>query len=137
MDNPCVLVIDDETNLLLGLEAVMKRAGYRVVTANNGQQGLALAQEVLPDMIISDVMMPPPNGFELRKLLAKDPKTAAIPFIFLSARTAQADKLHALESGADDYITKPFDRQELVARVQAVLRRQALGEQKGLEEILE
>jgi two-component system, OmpR family, alkaline phosphatase synthesis response regulator PhoP len=130
-----VLLIDDEANLLVGLKAVMTRAGYEVVTAGSGADGLRLAQEAHPDIIISDVMMPPPNGFELRRQLALNPKTATIPFIFLTARTAQVDKLHGLEAGADDYITKPFDRQELLIKVNNVLRRQEIGRRKGLHQI--
>jgi DNA-binding response OmpR family regulator len=137
MNPPSILLIDDEPNLLLGLEVIMRRAGYRVFTASDGKQGMLLAQQNLPDIIVSDVMMPPPNGFDLRKQLSQNPKTAAIPFIFLTARTAQVDKLHGLEAGADDYVTKPFDRQELLARIQAVLRRQSIGEQKGRKEKLD
>jgi DNA-binding response OmpR family regulator len=123
MQLPLILVIDDDDNLLFGLLAVMRREGYECISANNGKDGLRLAQERLPDLIISDVMMPPPNGFELRKQLSVNPKTIHIPFIFLTARASQGDKIFGLEAGADDYITKPFDRGELVARVRAVLRR--------------
>jgi DNA-binding response OmpR family regulator len=123
MQLPLILIIDDDDNLLFGLLAVMRREGYQWISANNGKDGLRLAQERLPDLIISDVMMPPPNGFELRKQLSINPKTIHIPFIFLTARAAQGDKIFGLEAGADDYITKPFDRGELVARVRAALRR--------------
>jgi DNA-binding response OmpR family regulator len=123
MPNLLILIVDDETNLLFGLKTIMQRAGYEIITAANGTDGLSLARERLPNLILSDVMMPPPNGFELRKQLARDPKTAKIPFIFLTARASQGDKIFGFEAGADDYITKPFDRQELLARVQAVLRR--------------
>lgn len=131
MNPPKILLIDDEPNLLTGLAAIMQRAGYLVYTAHNGIDGLRLAQENLPDVIISDVMMPPPNGFELRKRLSQNPETSTIPFIFLTARLAQGDKLAGLQAGADDYITKPFNRDELLARVAAVLRRQEIGRQLG------
>lgn len=124
-----VLVVDDEKPLLLGLKTTMERAGYQVMTAGNGAEALHLVQSYRPDIIISDVMMPPPNGFELRKILSQDQDTAAIPFIFLTARTSQSDKLFGLNLEVDDYITKPFDRQELVARVQAILRRVQLSRQ--------
>lgn len=126
-----ILLIDDEQRLLLGLSAVMKRAGFNVLTANNGKNGLRLAREQQPDLIVCDVMMPPPNGFELRKELAQDSATAEIPFIFLTARVSDADKLFGLNMEIDDYITKPFNRQELVARVKAVLRRVDIGRKQG------
>ena len=123
MQVPLILLVDDEANLLLGLSAMMNRAGYRGITASDGNQAYEAARENVPDLIISDVMMPRPNGFELRKLLSQDEHTASIPFIFLTARSAQGDKIFGLDSGADDYVPKPFDREELVARVRAVLRR--------------
>ncbi|HTX80236.1 MAG TPA: response regulator, partial [Longilinea sp.] len=129
-----MLIIDDEENLLFGLKAVMTREGYQVFTASNGSEGLELVGQVKPQIIICDVMMPPPGGFELRKILSQDPTTADIPFIFLTARTSQNDKLSGLEMGADDYITKPFDVQELLARVRAVLRRTEQGRRLGLKE---
>ena len=128
---PSVLVIDDDRSLLLGLQAIMKRAGYQVLIASSGDEGLALAQERRPDVIVCDVMMPPPNGLEVRRTLARDPQSATIPFIFLTARVSQADKVSGIESGADDYITKPFDRDELLARIKAVLRRDELGREQG------
>ena len=118
-----ILVIDDEENLLFGVSAVLRRAGFVVLTATDGIKGLEVARTGHPDLIVSDVMMPPPNGFEMRKLLSQDPQTSSIPFIFLTARAAQGDKNFGLSIGADDYITKPFDSQELVARISAVLRR--------------
>lgn len=125
------LIIDDEPSLLLGLSSIMKRNGYEVFVASNGAEGLDLAQKELPDIIVSDVMMPPPNGFELRHLLSQNPETANIPFIFLTARVEQDDKLVGIKLGADDYITKPFNREELLARVEAVLRRVCIEQQKG------
>jgi two-component system, sensor histidine kinase and response regulator len=88
-------------------------------------------------LIISDVMMPPPNGFEFKKLVAQDPETATIPFIFLTARTGMADKVYGFESGADDYITKPFNDQELLARIKAILRRTRTQQQQALVDINE
>jgi CheY-like chemotaxis protein len=120
---PVVLVIDDELALLTVLSNALKRAGYEVVNAATGQKGLEQARKYHPDLIICDIMMPSPNGFKVREILSEDPLTTDIPFIFLSARTAKGDIVYALKSGGDDYITKPFDRGELLARVEAVLRR--------------
>ena len=119
---PRVLLIDDEEPLLMGLAEIMKRAGYNVLTARDGLTGLSLARQHLPDLIICDVMMPAPNGFELRRQLAQEGRTENIPFIFLTARAAQSDKLQGFESGADDYITKPFDIEELKLRVRTAIR---------------
>jgi len=132
-----VLLIDDEERMLFGLEMTMRRAGYDVHSASNGTQGLQLVHEVAPDIIVCDVMMPPPDGFELRDMLAENPDTADIPFIFLTARTDHSDRLEGLRTGADDYVTKPFERQELLARIEAVLRRHAIGREIGRAELQE
>lgn len=129
-----VLLIDDEPHLLLGLSAVMKRAGFLVTTASNGSKGLEEIQKGGIDIIVCDVMMPPPNGMQLKALLAEMPETASTPFIFLTARTNMGDKIAGLNLGADDYITKPFKVEELVARVKSVWRRHQIGRQQGLAE---
>lgn len=129
-----IAIVDDDKALLFLLTTILGKAGYRVLTATNGQDGIRLIEESRPDVILCDVMMPSPDGFELRRIVARNPATASIPFIFLTARSAQVDKLHGIEAGADDYITKPFDNQELVARVKAVLRRAHLSRQQGLVE---
>ncbi|HEX9386856.1 MAG TPA: hybrid sensor histidine kinase/response regulator [Anaerolineales bacterium] len=133
--NSTILIIDDEPALLLGLAAKIKRQGYQVVTASNGGEGLQRAKEVLPDLILSDVMMPPPNGFELRKLMGQDPRLASIPFIFLTARSGVEDRVNGIRDGADDYITKPFVTEELFARIEAVLRRVNVARERGREEM--
>jgi two-component system, sensor histidine kinase and response regulator len=129
-----IVVIDDEKVILLGIGTILKNAGYQVATALNGAEGLKLIRANPPDLIICDVTMPPPDGFELKEILSKDPKISNIPFVFVTARTAQTDKVAGLESGADDYITKPFDRAELLARVQAVLRRDNKSRKRGRQE---
>ena len=128
-----ILIIDDEPALRLGLAAKIKRQGYQVHTACDGREGLQKARECLPDLILSDVMMPPPNGFELRKLMGQDPQLASIPFIFLTARTGVDDRVNGIRDGADDYITKPFETEELLARVEAVLRRVRREQERGRE----
>jgi two-component system sensor histidine kinase/response regulator len=134
---PTILIIDDEPALLLGLAAKIRRQGYHVVTASDGQEGMQKASEVLPDLILSDVMMPPPNGFELRRLMSEDPRLASIPFIFLTARTGVDDRVHGIRDGADDYITKPFVTEELFARIEAVLRRVKVAQEQGRAEARE
>ena len=118
-----ILVIDDEPNLLIGVSALLKRHGYLVVMANNGNDGLDLARSSQPDLILSDVMMPPPDGFEVRRQLENDPELATIPFIFLTAKTSADDRISGIREGADDYITKPFNPDELLARIETVFRR--------------
>jgi len=129
-----MLLIDDEDKLLFGMKAIMQREGFKVSIARSGEEGLRQARELLPDIIICDVMMPPPNGFVLKKTLMEDERTADIPFIFLTARTVDADKVAGLNMGADDYITKPFMVDELLARVQAVLRRTEVSRKRSLRE---
>ena len=133
--NSTILIIDDEPALLLGLAAKIRRQGYQVVTASNGSEGLQRAKEAMPDLILSDVMMPPPNGFELRKLMGQDSQLASIPFIFLTARSGVEDRVNGIRDGADDYITKPFVTEELFARIEAVLRRVNVARQRGREEV--
>jgi signal transduction histidine kinase len=136
-ENTTILIVDDEPALRLGLAATIKRQGYQVVTAADGREGLQTAKSILPDLILSDVMMPPPNGFELRKLMGDDPQLASIPFIFLTARSGTDDRVSGIRDGADDYITKPFVTEELLARIEAVLRRVNVSKARGREEMRE
>lgn len=134
-DKPTILIVDDEPALLLGLAATIKRHGYHVITAANGHDGLQKAKEVLPDLILSDVMMPPPNGFELRRMMSLDSDLASIPFIFLTARSNLEDRVSGMREGADDYITKPFATEELLARIEAVFRRVKTEQARGREQM--
>ena len=134
-NNHTILIIDDDDALRVGLAATLKRQGFTVESAGNGQAGLEKARATRPDLIICDVMMPPPDGFELLRLLSQAPARAAIPFIFLTARSGIEDRLTGIDNGADDYITKPFDPKELVARVQAVFRRVELEQARGREQM--
>lgn len=136
-DTSTILIIDDEPALRLGLAAKIKRQGFKVLTAADGAEGLQKAGEALPDLILSDVMMPPPNGFELRRLMSMDQKLASIPFIFLTARNSVNDRVSGIRDGADDYITKPFETDELFARIDAVLRRVRMAHAHGREEMQE
>lgn len=136
MENkPTILIIDDEPALLLGLAATIRRQGYNIITAEDGNEGLRKAREAMPDLILSDVMMPPPNGFELRRLMSLDAALAPIPFIFLTARSNVEDRVSGIREGADDYITKPFETEELIARIEAVLRRVKTEQARGREQM--
>jgi len=134
-DKPTILIIDDEPALLMGLAATIRRHGYNVVTATNGRDGLQKAREAVPDLILSDVMMPPPNGFELRRMMSLDSDLASIPFIFLTARSNVEDRVSGIREGADDYITKPFITEELLARIEAVFRRVKTEQARGREQM--
>jgi diguanylate cyclase (GGDEF)-like protein len=118
-----VLVVDDDPFIARLLEIELKAAGYNVRVAGDGEQALELARERCPDLVLADVMMPNMDGFELTRRLRHDSRTSAVSVIMLTARGLSADKLEGFSSGADDYIVKPFDTPELLARIRGVLRR--------------
>ena len=118
-----ILIIDDDEHFSFGLTAVLERAGFQVLTARSGSEGFISILEKRPDLVLCDIMMPPPDGINLKAILAGDPQTREIPFLFLTARTTQVDKLAGLGVGADDYITKPCNVSEILARIESVLRR--------------
>jgi two-component system phosphate regulon response regulator PhoB len=123
-----VLVVDDEPDLLELIEVNLKAAGYEVLAASNGKDGLKLARQTMPALIVLDVMLPELSGLEVCKLLRQDPATGAIPILMLTARATEIDRVLGLELGADDYVTKPFSTRELVLRVKNLLRRKVPGE---------
>ena len=129
-----ILVIDDERGMLLILKRILEQAEFVVLTASDAQEGERLARAYQPDLILCDVMMPQVSGFQLRVMLSKETQTTSIPFIFLTARDSQSDRIFGFTVGADDYIVKPFNRDELLARIRAVLRRHEIGRQQGLQE---
>jgi DNA-binding response OmpR family regulator len=116
-----ILVVEDEPNMVVGLRDNFEFEGYEVLTARDGVEGLQLALEESPDLVVLDVMMPRMSGLEVCKQLRA--QRASIPIIMLTARGQEVDKVVGLELGADDYVTKPFSIRELLARVKAVLRR--------------
>jgi diguanylate cyclase (GGDEF)-like protein len=118
-----LLVVDDDPFIARLLEIELKAAGYDVRVASDGVQALEVAQQRCPDLVLADVMMPNMDGFELTRRLRQDPRTAAVSIIMLTARGLSADKLEGFAIGADDYIVKPFDTPELLARIRGVLRR--------------
>jgi len=118
-----ILVIDDDTDLVRFVRISLEREGYEVTPALEGVVGLRLALERPPDLILLDVLMPDLDGLELLSRLRVNPATVSVPVVLLTARADSRDRVRGLELGADDYITKPFDIEELVARVGAVMRR--------------
>ncbi len=130
-----ILVVDDEPAIRMGLAATIERHGYGVMTASNGNDAIAKAKQSLPALIVSDVMMPSVSGFEMKKQMSADPQLATIPFIFLTARTASEDRVAGIRSGADDYVTKPFVTEELMARIEAVLRRVQTEQARGRDQV--
>jgi DNA-binding response OmpR family regulator len=118
-----VLVVDDDPVILKLLEVNFEMEGFEVVRASDGAMGLERAREVLPDIVILDVMMPRMTGYEVAKALREDAGTAHIPIIFVTARAQSSDVERGIELGVDDYVTKPFDPLDLIARVNALLAR--------------
>ena len=128
----CILVVDDEVRILNFLKSKLKAAGYEVLTASNGREALEQFQVREPDLIVLDVLMPAMGGFEMLKELRT---FSRVPVIILSAKGADTDKIKGLSLGADDYLPKPFNPDELVARIKAVRRRlEATPTSKALEQ---
>jgi DNA-binding response OmpR family regulator len=129
-----ILVVDDEPNIVLGLRDALEFEGFRVISAGRGQDGVSLARSELPDAIVLDLMLPDMNGYavceELRRI------SPHVPIVMLTARSQETDKIRGLNAGADDYVTKPFSVNELIARVRAIFRRTARGS-ASVREVLE
>src|SRR5712671_6624355 len=120
---PKILVVDDEPDAVELVEFNLKGAGYEVVTATDGSEALIKSRAHSPDLIVLDLMLPEVDGLEVCKILRRDPATAAIPIVMVTAKAAEIDRVLGLELGADDYITKPFSPRELVLRVKKILER--------------
>ena len=121
-----LLLVDDEPGLRTAVKAYLEDEGFAVTTANDGEEGWTAAQAQMPDVVITDVMMPRCDGYGLLKRLRADERLGGTPVIFLTAKGMTADRIAGFQAGADDYIPKPFDPDELVARVRNVVRRQEL-----------
>ena len=118
-----VLVVDDEKLIVKGIRFSLEQDGMEVDCAYDGEEALKMATENAYDMILLDIMLPGQDGYSILEKLKKDPKTRDIPVIMVTAKEAEYDKVRGLDSGADDYITKPFGMMEFISRVKAVLRR--------------
>ena len=133
MNSEKILIIEDEENILEAVKYTLTQEGYDVFTSVDGEDGLEKAQEIKPDLVLLDVMLPKMDGFEVCRILRKD---LEMPVFMISAKTEEIDRVVGLEMGADDYITKPFSMRELVVRVRNSLRRAALNPQVDELEIL-
>jgi two-component system phosphate regulon response regulator PhoB len=120
-----ILIVEDEPAVQELLKASLSRGGFKVEVSSDAAAARAAIRDALPDLVIVDWMMPGESGISLARALREDRRTRDLPIIMLTARAAEADKVSGLETGADDYITKPFSPRELVARVNALLRRRA------------
>ena len=121
-DNKKILIVDDEQDIVESLKFVLEAADFNCYTADNGEDGLRLAKELTPDLIILDVMMPKINGYKISRLLKYDAKYKNIPILMVTARSQEEDKLIGEETGADEYITKPFELDEVVKKVEQYLK---------------
>ncbi|MCR4436387.1 MAG: response regulator [Clostridiales bacterium] len=118
-----ILIIDDSVLMVRYITDILQNAGYEVVSASNGREGIAKVREEKPDLVLLDVVMPEIDGFEVCKILREDDSNNLMPIIILTSQGNEDDKLTGLELGADDYILKPFNHRELLSRVRNTLRR--------------
>lgn len=118
-----ILIVEDEAAIQELIIYTLQQAGYETVSAENAEKAMSIINNALPDLILLDWMLPGMNGIEFARILRRSERTRLVPIIMLTARTQEMDKVAGLEIGADDYITKPFSPRELVARINAVLRR--------------
>ncbi|WP_300555024.1 phosphate regulon transcriptional regulator PhoB [Maricaulis sp.] len=121
--NPHVLVVEDEDALATLLQYNLEKEGYQVSAAGDGEEALIMAEEETPDLVLVDWMLPKVSGIEVCRRLRSRQETANVPIIMLTARGEETDRVRGLDTGADDYIVKPFSMTELFARIRAVLRR--------------
>jgi DNA-binding response OmpR family regulator len=123
MSKRTILLIEDDQHVRENTAEILELANYTVITAENGRRGVEQARNHKPDLVLCDIMMPELDGYGVLHLLGRDPATAEVPFIFLSAKAERSDVRKGMELGADDYLTKPFEFDELLARARALLRR--------------
>ena len=117
-----ILIVDDEADIIEILQFVLESEGYKCYTAFDGEEGLKLAREIHPDLIILDVMMPKINGYKISRLLKYDNKYKDIPILMITARSQEEDKIIGEETGADEYITKPFEFGDIIEAINRYLK---------------
>jgi phosphate regulon transcriptional regulator PhoB len=120
-----ILIVDDEPDIVELVTYNLKKDGFRIATASDGEEALHKIRKDKYDLVVLDLMLPGIQGVEICRIIRNDPKTAGTPIIMLTAKGEEVDRVIGLESGADDYMTKPFSARELIARIKAVLRRTA------------
>jgi DNA-binding NarL/FixJ family response regulator len=118
-----ILVVDDEAKLLRAVAVTLREEGYEVATARSGAEALVAVNASVPDLIVSDIRMPGMDGYQLARALRSNPRTELIPVVFLTAKGERKDRLAGIRTGADAYLTKPFDPEELLAVVSNLLKR--------------
>jgi len=131
-----VLVVDDDREIVRLVRAYLEQAGFNVLTAYDGETALHMVRRERPALVVLDLMLPDRDGWDITRILRGDNSLRATPIIMLTARVEDTDKIIGLELGADDYITKPFNPREVVARVRSVLRRTSISEQGKGEQML-
>jgi DNA-binding response OmpR family regulator len=137
MPKQSVLVVDDDREIVRLMRGYLEQAGYIVMAAYNGETALHFLRAEHPDLVLLDLMLPDRDGWDVTQVVRADPTLADIPIIMLTARIEDIDKILGLEIGADDYVTKPFNPREVVARVKAILRRVRRGELGGAADLLQ
>ncbi|MBF0494589.1 MAG: response regulator [Candidatus Omnitrophica bacterium] len=119
-----ILVVDDEVDIANMVQMRLESQGYTVIQANDGEAALDKIKKENPDLVLLDVMVPPPNGFQLCRMLKDEPLYRNIPIILLTAKSTESDKFWGQESGADEYVTKPYDAADLLKKIKKLLEKQ-------------
>ena len=114
-----ILIVDDSPSQLLGIKRIVEKLGHEAITAEDGAQGVEVAKREIPDLILMDVVMPNLNGFQATRTISKDPKTSHIPIVLVTTKDQDTDRVWGMRQGAKDYIVKPVDATELMAKIRA------------------
>jgi DNA-binding response OmpR family regulator len=131
-----ILIVDDDPDIIRVVRGYLEQAGYQALSAGDGGSALRLVRQERPDVVVLDLMLPGRSGWEVLQSIRADPQLSAMPIVLLTARVEDIDKVGGLELGADDYITKPFNPHEVVARVKALLRRAQLAQEAATTRVL-